>query len=205
MAALTGALLAATVLGGVNQAAQQRNEGRIARSQGEAEGEMFGLNAGLADAQAADAISRGNQNEGRQRLANKQLLGEQRAAFAAQGIDVSAGGTSVEDVTQGDQTVGEFDALTIRNNAIREAWGFQTEASIYRYQGEQARVAGRNRQKAYNAQAIGTLLSAGAEAVDQYSKYRSTRAAPRIASSSPPVSSSGSGSNGGYRNGTASR
>ncbi|MDB4871974.1 MAG: hypothetical protein JWL97_2978 [Gemmatimonadales bacterium] len=197
--------MAATVLGGVNQAVQQRNEGRIARTQGDAEGELFGLNAGLADSQAADALARGQQIEGRQRLAGRLLLSEQKAAFAGQGIDVSSGG-SVQDVTAGDQSVNELDAMQIRNDAKRQAWGFQAEASIYRFQGDQARTAGRNRQRAYNAQAISTLLTTGADALDQYSKYRSSRSAPRIGSSSPaPSTPGGSGTNGGYGNGTASR
>jgi hypothetical protein len=201
MAALTAALLGATALSGVSQAMGQRREGQIAKQQGESESALFGMNANLADAQAADAIARGQQAVGRQQLATKQLTSEQRAAFAGQGVNVNDG--SAAEVQAGDQMIGTLDELTLANNAMLEAHGYKTEASIYRYQGEMAKAAGRNRAAAANASAFNTLLTTGAQVANLYTATRSTtpKRAPRVASSSPSPSSS----YGGYNSRTASR
>jgi hypothetical protein len=80
------------------------------------------------------------------------LIGTQRAGFAGQNVDVGQG--SPTDV-QGDAAyLGELDALKIRNNAAREAWG-------YRVQAQNARMGGQNAQTASQYGAAATLIGGG--------------------------------------------
>jgi molybdopterin biosynthesis enzyme len=98
------------------------------------------MNAMIAEYQADDAISRGKFNEKRQRQATEKVIGSQRAGFAAQGVDVNSGSALN---TQADAAyLGELDALTIRQNAAKEAWGYKVQAVSSRRQGKNAEREG---------------------------------------------------------------
>jgi hypothetical protein len=89
-------------------------------------------NASMAEMQARDAIQRGRESEGIFRQQTRGVIGQERAAFGASGVDVSSG--SALDVQTNTAYVGELDALMIRTNAMRTAWGFKVEAQDYRQQ-----------------------------------------------------------------------
>jgi hypothetical protein len=108
---------------------------------GEAAKELADFNAAMAEARARDALARGAEEESRYRQGVKVLIGSQRAGFAAQGVDVGVG--SPVDVTADAAFLGELDALTLRNNARREAWGYRVEAENFRLGGQQAQTAAR--------------------------------------------------------------
>lgn len=111
------------------------------------------VNAGMSDQAAADAIARGSIEADEHRKTVQQIVGAQRAGFAAGGIDVNSGtaGLIQDDVA----ALGELDALTIINNASREAYGYKVQAMDQRQQGRLARYQG-------NMGAVGSILG-GAE------------------------------------------
>lgn len=84
-------------------------------------------NAMLADAQGRDAITRGQTAEVNSRLRTRQLQGNQAAAMAANGVDLSTG--SPLNILSDTELMGANDAAVIRNNALREAWGYNVQAS----------------------------------------------------------------------------
>lgn len=174
MAALTAALAALTIGNTVSKFGTDRREAKTAEQMGDYEAQLYGTNADLAELQAADAIARGHESELRSRRGSRQLIGSQRAALAAQGISLDTG--SPLDVVENDAALGELDALTIRNNAKREAWGFQTQATQYRSQGEMARTSGRNTAKALRNRSVSTLLSGAGELFNVYQAYGKTSA-----------------------------
>ena len=88
------------------------------------------FNAKVAEMQAVDALARGAEDEERFRMVVKGLIGSQRAGFAGQNVDVGIG--SPVDVVADSAYLGELDALTIRNNAAREAWGYRVQAENFR-------------------------------------------------------------------------
>lgn len=144
MAALTAALLG---LSAVSSYASQRKQGEYTAG-------ALDTNAGLADQNASDAIARGREASARQGLATRGLLGSQRVAGAAQGVDVNSG--SLADIQSDTQSMSELDRLTIEHNAAREAFGYKADAANLRAQGEQVRQASRNNAR-------GTLLSAASQ------------------------------------------
>jgi hypothetical protein len=110
------------------------------------------VNAKTTDFQAKDAVYRGEIEEDNLRLQVRKLIGAQRASYAGQGVDVNEGSA---DIAQQDTAyLGELDALTIRNNAAREAYGYRTESFNQRAGGSLAAAQGRN-------QAFTTLLTGG--------------------------------------------
>lgn len=94
------------------------------------------FNARIAEMQAADALARGAEEEGRFRQGVESLIGSQRAGFAGQNVDVGYG--SPVDVQADAAFLGELDALTIRSNARREAWGYEVQAENFRRGGDVA-------------------------------------------------------------------
>lgn len=96
-------------------------------------------NAAIASQNASYALKSGNFNESVQRMKTDAFASSQKARQAANGLNVNTG-TPV-DVRQGTQTLGELDALTIRNNAAREAYGYQTQGSNFTAQSELDKAA----------------------------------------------------------------
>jgi len=87
------------------------------------------------DAQYRSAMKDTNYNEGLsvqlsqaaigRRRAQGSLLGaRQRLALSNSGIDAEVG--TAADVQASNEVLTELDAMTLKNNAAREAWGFKT-------------------------------------------------------------------------------
>jgi hypothetical protein len=142
--------------------ASQR-EGEAQRRAADSQAALLDYNAAVADVQAKDAVARGAEEEGKYRQGVRKLIATQRATVAANNVDVSFG--SAADVQADAAFLGELDALTIRTNAAREAWGFKVEAEDTRKRAEIARregimleAAGRERRTASNVAMAGGLL-----------------------------------------------
>lgn len=84
-------------------------------------------NARILGRQAADAENRGTQDAALLEARRRQLVGTQRAKFAAQGLDVNAGSPLA--IQNEAETMSEMDKLTAMNNAAREAYGLRSQAS----------------------------------------------------------------------------
>lgn len=176
MAVLTALAIASTAMSAGNAVLAGRN----ARRQGRAENALADQNAGFLDAQAADALARGAIDESRLRTDTSRLGGAQRAALAAQGIDLTDG--SAADIQDETQLMGELDALTVRNNARREAWGYRVEAWDMRQRGRAADAAGRAGQSSASLQAGATLLGGAANIYGAY-KQDAGRRGTRVSKS----------------------
>lgn len=101
---------------------------------------IYDQNAQIADYQAEDALARGRVNEKMMRRQTEQTIGSQRAGLAAQGVDINRG--SALETQASAAYLGELDALTIRNNAAKEAWGYRVQAQNLRNQGTIAKRDG---------------------------------------------------------------
>lgn len=124
-----------------HEAGQAEEEAGVQRRQAsESQAKIQDFNAHIADLQADDAIDRGAEAESAYRTQIKQTIGQQRTAFAASNIDVSFG--SAVDVQADAAYLGELDALTIRTNAAREAWGYKVQAVDTRMRAQVSRREG---------------------------------------------------------------
>lgn len=124
------------------------------------------FNAKVSDMQAKDAIERGNQDALKQQVMARRVIGEQRVA-AASGGQALGGDTSAQALTDESHALGALDALRIRNNAAREAWGYRVDA-------RGARMRGRIDAQQGSREATGTLLTTGASTYRM--GYESSRA-----------------------------
>src|SRR5690606_41429657 len=115
----TIALVASLALTADAGAEQAKGERGARRNQAE----VAEVNAKQADYRAEQAGRIGAIKEEQHRAQVRRLAGSQRATLAANGVDVGSGtALALVDETY---TLGEADALTIRYNAMNEAWGFR--------------------------------------------------------------------------------
>lgn len=121
-------------------------------------------NRQFADILAIDALRRGSLEAGKFKQKVRQLRGSQRAALAAQGIDVDSGDAA--DIQVETERMGTIDAETIKSNAWREAWGYKVQAVNYGAQGAGASLSGRLAEMAGNNAKANTLLTGGLQAVE---------------------------------------
>ncbi len=84
-------------------------------------------NAQIAQQQSDIALQNGQTAEQNARLRTAQTFGGQRAALAANGVDLGEG--NANEVLTTTAFMGERDALTIRDNAARQAWAYQVQGA----------------------------------------------------------------------------
>ena len=87
-------------------------------------------NAKIADMQAQDALERGRVEELRYRGQVEAHRAKQLNAFAKSGVTLDSG--SVIDTLGDTAALGERDALAIRDNAAREAFGYEAQGYNFR-------------------------------------------------------------------------
>jgi hypothetical protein len=140
--------IAISLVGGMMGAQNAKQQGAFQAAMGE-------QNAGYKEMAAQDAEKRGAVQADQYRRQVGQLIGSQRSGFAANGIDVNSG--TAAEIQDDTAAFGEFDALTIANNAAREAWGYRVGAENDRLN---ARMAQSNAKGAAAGSILGGVGSA---------------------------------------------
>lgn len=97
------------------------------------------INAKISDANARNAIRAGTIEESRVKLATAQAKSVQRTQIASSGIDIAGSNTALARLT-GTDVIGEVDAQTVRENALRAAWGHRFQAGDMRRSATSARA-----------------------------------------------------------------
>lgn len=161
--------LALTAVSGVVAAGGTIMQGQAQAKQAKYQSAVEANNSVIAGWQATDAQQRGQIEEQRQRLATAKLRGSQRAAFGSNGVEIDSG--SPLDILMDTSQLGELDALTIRSNAEREAYGLRTQQSNLTAQSSLTSMAGRSATTASYVGAGSTLLSTAATAYDRRAQY----------------------------------
>lgn len=137
----------ASIAGTAMSAVGMVQQGQAAKAQANYQAAVMRNNQTLAEYAAQDAEARGAEAEQQHRQKVAAFKGSQRAALAANGLDLTSG--SPLDLLSDTAMLGEQDALTIRANAQREAWSaraqganFGAEAGLLQARGTAAQQAG---------------------------------------------------------------
>lgn len=123
-------------------------------------------NEQIANEQASVALENGQVAEQNSRLQTAQVFGAQRAALAANGVDLGEG--SPNDILTTTKFLGERDALTIRDNATRQAWGYQVQGVNAANNAQLMQLAGGNINPAMST--AGSLLTTAGSVVSTWYK-----------------------------------
>jgi len=135
-------MLAVQALG---TAATSYSQSKAIGMEGEYNASVYESNARIQRLMAEDAIIRGDKEAVKAKQAAKRLIGSQRAALGAQGIDIESG--SALDIQEETASLGAEEALNIKNNAWREAWGYRSAATDLEGRAKMTRITAKNRQK----------------------------------------------------------
>lgn len=130
-------------------------------------------NAAIDRAAAQDALKRGRIEEERVGRRTAQLIGQQRAAAAANGVEVDFG--SMGDLQEDTRMLGFEDAQTVRENAARESRGYEINAWNRQASASASRSQASATMWSTAFDAGGQLLSAGAA----YKKARTPMSMPQ--------------------------
>lgn len=148
----TTAVLAVTAIAGAMSAYSQIQTGR-------ANAALANANASAQEQAAKDNINTANDQAYQQRMQARQVAGQQTAALAAGGADLTSG--NALDLTAETAQFGQLDALTTINNAQRQAAGLQFQAGVSRAQGKIERQSS-------NLGAASTILNSVAQGAYAY-------------------------------------
>lgn len=158
--------LGSTLLGAVGSIQQ----GQAAASAAKYNNQVAQMNATISERRAKDALERGANEEQKKRQQVQQILGQQQAAMAANGVDLTFG--SPLDTIVDTAVLGELDALTIRTNAYREEYDYRVQAANQRAGGQLALMEGRAAKTAGYLDGFGTILGGVGKAYKGYSQSR---------------------------------
>ncbi len=164
------ASLGASVLGTAVGAYGQYQAGQAQAGQARYQAQVAENNRVISEQQARDAEMRGQLAENERRRQTGALIGRQRTALAANGVLVDDG--SALDITSDTAALGEVDALTLRANAAREAYGYRAQGNNF---GAEAGLQRARASSAATAGAVGagaTLLSGAGTVADRWTTYR---------------------------------
>lgn len=144
-------------------------QGQNAKTQADFTASQYSINKQIAEEQGKEALSAGDIDASKANLQGKQEIAKQRVASAATGADVNSGSALELQSDTGWQA--RSNAVTLKNNAWRQAWGYKVQAIDYGMQGELAELAGKN--QATNSLLTGGMnaISYGVQAGSSYRKY----------------------------------
>jgi len=112
-------------------------------------------NALISEQAASQALQRGVEDAGRIQMRGASLQGAQRAGYGVSGADVNSGSAAHTQLDTA--TLTEMDIQTAKNNAQREAWGLEKQATNMRANADATESAGW-------LSAAGDIIGAGASA-----------------------------------------
>ncbi len=163
--------LAASVAGAGVAAYGAMQQGRAASDAAKYQSKVAKNNAKVSAMMAQDALDRGSIEEDRQRKKTGLIIGAQRAAMAGQGTELGFG--SPLDITGDAAAAGELDALTIRQNASREAWAFKNQQAQFMSDASASRYASGQSKTAARIGAGANLLAGASQVGNQWAGYKS--------------------------------
>lgn len=154
--------------GASTQQANLRGQAAVA----DANARIYETNAHLAELSAQSALSQGQQQSAALTMKAGRMKSAQRAALAANGIDVGEG--SAAEVQASTDILKEIDANTITANAVRTAWGYRTQGMNMLTQASNSRIDAMSARSTagaispFGAAATSLLGSAGSVASSWY-------------------------------------
>ncbi len=150
--------------------------------QGKAEQQTYNMqadisrqNAAIAQENAGLERSAGLEEQRRQRLKTSQLIGQQKAAMAANNINITSG--TPLDVIQDTAEIGELDAIMIGFESERRARNYESQASNFLQQADIYNLSGKNAYKSGLYSAGSSLLGGVGKVAGQWSNYGTANAA----------------------------
>lgn len=170
-----GAAVLPLVTQGLTSLGTSYQQSQAQKAQGAYQKSIAESNKKFAEIQADEAIKLGNLSANQQRAKTQEVIASQKAALAAQGIELDSG--TAETLLKSTASLGELDAVNISNNAWREAWGYKAQAQNYSAEGRAIDLTTKNLARS-------TLITGGLQSlnygVQAYSTAKKERDAQAV-------------------------
>lgn len=148
--------LATSFMSGITSLAGAYAQGQAARAQADYASTVANINNRFAEIEARDIIKTGDERAAEHGKNIKQLVGKQRAGFAAGNVLVGSGTAgAIEDQTR---EIGFEEQQNIRNNAWKQAFGVKLQA-------RSQVLEAKNQSRAADFEARNTLITGGLNAI----------------------------------------
>lgn len=170
MSTLTAATLATTAISGAVGGYGAIKQGEAQAAAAKYNSAVEGQNAAISSQNAEIAEQSGAAQAGMQGLKTKAAVGATLTNQGASGVDV-AGGSAVN-VRESEKALGEVDALTIRSNAARDAFGYKVKSKSEEGQSAVSAFEAANDSTAGKISGAGTFLGGLGSASSEYQKYK---------------------------------
>lgn len=163
------ASLAATAAGGVTSAMGAKQSASAQANSAKYNAEIDTQNAAQALQNANFSIAAGEAQTGIQGQQNRAQMGAIKSQEAASGVDINSG--SAADVQQSAREIGQENALTIRSNAVKEAYGYGVQAQGFKEEAQLGTAQAGYAEQAGNIGVASSLLGATSNASTNYLRY----------------------------------
>jgi hypothetical protein len=130
-------------------------------------------NAKIAEQQRSVELQKGQLDSQRAMLEQSQIIGNQRAALASNGVDLTQG--SALDLLASTKYLGKLDTNNITTNAARTAWGYDVQSSNFKAQS----ILDKNTANNIDPAATGAIAGFGS-LLGSVGNYAGARAATRL-------------------------
>lgn len=169
--AIVGAVTGGTVVGDLIQGygQDQAQQAQAAASQYRAGVAL--LNKQINEQNAAWAREAGDVQTQISGLKSRQQIGETKVIQAASGFDVNTG--TAANVRADQTNIAEFEQNTIRWNAAKEAYGYETKATMNQAESTLDVMSAENEQEAGQMALLGSYINAGTSVADKWMQARS--------------------------------
>lgn len=168
-----GLATAATLAAGAISAVGSIEQGQASSAAAKYNAGIAQNNAQIAQQNATFAGQEGEENAAVAEGKTRAQVGAITAAQAANGVEVNSG--SALDVRSSAAELGELNAINIRANAARQAYGYNTEASSDVGQSQLDKSKSQQDSTAGYIKGGSTLLSASANQNNNYSGFLSSQ------------------------------
>lgn len=127
-------------------------------------------NAAISRQNAQIVMQSGEAQAGIQEQKTRAVAGATKTNQAASGVDVNSG--SAVDVQSSQAALGELDALTVRSNATREAYGYKVKATNEDAQSNLDDYEAKNDIQGSQIGAVGTFIGGAGDAASSYAQFK---------------------------------
>lgn len=163
-------LTALAVGGSVLGAAGKLQQGQAAADAANYQAQVYENNKTIALQNSDWALQAGTSKEVAQDMRGRATGATLKARQAAGGVDVNTGSSKQVQDAQG--ALASLDALTIRSNTAREAYGYEVEATSDEAKSQLSKMEASNAQTAGEIGAASSLLSGISSAGGRYAKWQ---------------------------------
>lgn len=160
-----------SVAGGINQAEAAEQKAAADAAAYRYRAQVAENNAKIAEENARLETAAGEAATEQAGLRSRARVGSIKAAQAASGVDVNTGSAAA--ISDAAAELGLLDAMTIRSNTARKAYGYEVEATSQRANAQLGQMSATQAEVAGDYAVTGSLLGTAASVTGKLSTWNS--------------------------------